>query len=86
MKIETSKGKTYDVDWIDSPITNPDALYMTMEDGRRLPKIAAEFDSLTEIKRHSDTQGDKTFVGYTKLREISANRTGKVLIVLGKEA
>lgn len=85
MTIKTSKGKTYDADWIDSPITNPDVLYLTMADGRRLPKIAAEFDGLTEIQRYSDTQGDKTFAGYTRLREISTDRTGKVLIALEKE-
>ncbi len=86
MKIETSKGKAYNVEWIDSPITNPKMLYLSMADNRRLPKIAAEFDGLTEIRRYSEEQGNKTFTGYSKLVEIGLSAaTGMLQIALMKE-
>lgn len=79
MKITTSKNKTYLVKWIDTPITNTRALAMQMTDTRRLPKIAAEFDGLTEIIRVDENQGNKTFTGFSRL--IGVKRIGDDVLI-----
>lgn len=84
MKIKTSKGKTYDVDWIDGPTITSGTVLLQMDDSRPLPEIAAEFDGLERIERYSDTQGDKTFEGYSELKSISRGREQKILIELMK--
>ena len=86
MKMETSKGKTYNVDWIDGPTITSGNVLVSLEDGRRLPKIAAELDGLDRIQRFSEEQGDKTFEGYSVLKAISRGADGKVLAELTKEA
>lgn len=84
MKIETSKGKTYEVDWIDGPTITSGTVLLQMDDSRPLPEIATEFDGLARIERYSDTQGDKTFEGYSELKSISRGREQKILIELMK--
>ena len=74
MEIKTSKNKAYTVKWIAPPIQNDKILIMQMTDVRRLPKIAAEFDGLTEIKQTDEHQGNKTFTGYSNL--VSIRRIG----------
>lgn len=84
MKIETSKGKTYEVDWIDGPTITSGTVLLQMDDSRPLPEIAADFDGLTRVERYSDTQGDKSFEGYSKLKSISRGREQKILVELMK--
>lgn len=86
MTIKTSKGQTYQVEWIDGPtITTGGVVMSLIGDDRRLPDIAVDFDGLTEIRRYSDTQGDKTFTGFTRLWSISARGGEAVMIELRKE-
>lgn len=86
MTIKTSKGHTCQVEWIDGPtITTGGVVLSLIGDSRRLPEIAAEFDGLTEIQRYSDTQGDKTFTGFTRLWSVSAYGDGAVMIELRRE-
>lgn len=86
MTIKTSKGQTYQVEWIDGPtITTGGVVLSLIEDNRRLPDIAADFDGLTEIQRYSETQGDKTFTGFTRLWSITLHQDGAVMIELRKE-
>lgn len=86
MTIRTSKGHTHQVDWIDGPtITTGSVVLSLIGDARRLPDIAADFDGLTEIQRYSDTEGDKTFTGFTRLWSIAHYQDGAVLIELQKE-
>lgn len=86
MTITTSKGQTHQVDWIDGPTITTGGLMLTLVgDTRRMPEIAADFDGLTEIQRHSDTQGDKTFTGFTSLWSITRYQDGGLLIEMRKE-
>lgn len=84
MKLTTSKNKTYNVEWIDVAAMSSGNVLLQMKDERRLPEIAAEFDGLEWMKRESDTQGDKTFEGFTKLIRIS-RMAGLVQLTLDKE-
>jgi len=38
-----------------------------MTDSRRLPVIASEFDELTQVDKFDETEGDKTFLGFSTL-------------------
>lgn len=84
MKLTTSKNKTYNVEWIDVAVMSSGHVLLQMKDERRLPEIAAEFDGLEWMKRESDTQGDKTFEGFTKLIRIS-RMAGLVQLTFDKE-
>lgn len=79
MTITTSKNKTYQVKWIDSPIQDAGMLALMMEDARPLLEIAAEFNGLTEIKRKDAHQGDKTFTGFDRL--IGIKRVGNDVMI-----
>lgn len=72
--LETSAGKRYDADFAWAP-TRDGACLIRLQDARRLPEIAAEFDGLTEIT-YTDTAAMRayTWTGYTRL--ISAARSG----------
>lgn len=85
MKLTTSKGKTYDVEWVDGPTTISGTVILCMHDARRLPEIAAEFDGLESLKRESEDQGNKTWTGFTALNRISRNADGYVQIALARE-
>lgn len=84
MRIETSKGKTYEADWIDESTISGN-VNLQIVDSRRLPEIAEDFDGLEYLKRTSETQGDKRYDGYKKLMRISAEVDGRVWIAVGKE-
>lgn len=79
MTIKTSKKKTYQVLWADTAPSNASVLSLQMADERPLPKIAAEFDGLTEIIRKDDTQGDKVFAGYARL--VGIKRIGSDVLI-----
>lgn len=85
MKLTTSSGKTYDVQWIDGPTITSGMVLLQMADDRRLPEIAAEFDGLEAMQRESDTQGNKAWQGYTVLQRIARVSPGVVLLALAKE-
>lgn len=78
MKLITSKGYTYDIDWIDTVATGE--LYMQMQNSQRLPEIADEFDGLEWLKREDDNQGDKLFEGYSVLTMIRRDAPGVVIL------
>lgn len=85
MKLTTSTGKTHEVQWIDGPTITSGMVMVQMADDRRLPEIAAEFDGLAALTRESETQGNKTWEGYTVLQRIARVSPGVVLIALAKE-
>lgn len=85
MKLTTSKGLTYDVEWIDGPTMISGAVILRMKDNRRLPEIAAEFDGLESMKRESETQGNKEWTGFSALQRISTTGDSFVQIALAKE-
>lgn len=82
MKLTTSKGYTYNVDWIDT--INTGTLYMQMMDERALSVIASEFEGLAWLKRESANQGDKLFEGYGNLTMVKQVEPGIVLLTFQK--
>ena len=78
MKLITSKGYTYDIDWIDTISTG--TLYMQMQCSQRLPEIADAFDGLEWLKREDENQGDKLFEGYSDLTMIRHDAPGIVIL------
>lgn len=84
MKLKTSRNKEYEVKWAGGPTINNGAVFLEMEDERRLPEIAAEFDGLDWLERISEDQGDKRFEGFSRLVGINETKGG-VTIELAKE-
>lgn len=84
MKLTTSKGKTFDVNWIDGPTITSGDVVLQMTDSRKLSRIASDFEGLESLKRESETQGNKEWNGYTVLQSISRRLDGTVLISLNK--
>ena len=86
MKLKTSKGKTYEVDWIDVASLTSGQLFAQLRDERPLHEIAEEFDGLEWLERESDTQGDKKFEGFNRLIGLSRTAVnGAVQLILCKE-
>lgn len=83
MTITTSRGQTFDVFWCWAP-TADGSLMLSLQDERRLPEIAADFDGLASIRRTSEEEGDAVYQGYDDLRGISRGSSGDVIITLGK--
>lgn len=69
MKIKSSKGTTYDAEWIGGPTEILRVVHCEMNDPRPIGVIAAEFEGaeLTEIKRDGT---EKPYVGYTEVASI----------------
>ena len=85
MKLITSKGHEYNVDFVDTT-SSPDNVVLRLPDTRSLPVIAEEFEGLEWLRRESQYQGNKEYTGYNELVGISRNQTsGAVLLVLAKE-
>lgn len=84
MKLITSKGNEYTVDWIDGATVISNEVILQMNDARNLSVIAGEFEGLEWLKRESELQGDKEFHGFTKLNRIYRLSNGKVQIALSK--
>lgn len=81
MKLTTSKGHAYEVDWIDEISTG--GVFMQMADDRALSSIASEFEGLEWMKREDANQGDKLFEGYSTLDSIK--RVDKGIVILSFE-
>lgn len=85
MRMKTSNGSEYDVAFVDGPSIVSGRVILEMDDPRRLPEIAAEFDGIARLERTDENQGDKTWEGYTELASITRQPGGTVLIQLAKE-
>ena len=83
MKLTTSKGHEYTVDWIDT-VANDAEVFLQMAEERKLSDIAPEFDGLDWLKREDANQGDKLFEGYSLLRSIKRVEPGIVILSLEK--
>jgi len=87
MVLKTSKGKTYEVDWIDVASLTSGNLFAQLRDDRPLFEIAEEFDGLEWLERESDTQGNERFEGYNCLVSLSRTAaTGAVQLSMCKGA
>ena len=69
MKIKSSKGIEYDVEWIGGPTEILHEIYCELDDTRPIGVIAAEFEGaeLTRIERDGM---EKPYSGYTELASI----------------
>lgn len=86
MTLKTSKGKTYNVDWVDVASLTSGQLFAQLRDERPLHEIAEEFDGLEWLERESDTQGNKKFEGFNRLISLSRMAVnGAVQLTLCKE-
>lgn len=79
MKLTTSKGNEYAVDWIDTVANNAE-VFMQMADDRTFSAIVPEFDGLEWMKREDAHQGDKLFEGYSLLKSIKRIEPGIVIL------
>ena len=82
MLLKTSKGYTYEVDWIDTVSTG--RLHLQMPSNDSMSQIAAEFECLEWLKRESENQGDKLFEGYSNLTMVKQVEPGIVLLTFQK--
>lgn len=86
MQIKTSKGNEYEVIWAGKSLSTPDQCIVQMQDDRRLPEIAAEFDGLETMEASGmPGQADQKLLGYTSLVNIARQGNGAVLIVIRRE-
>lgn len=70
MTVTTSKGKTFDVDWMWGPVGYSEDLMLQYTDGRPIWEIASDFAGCDHFHRESDTEGDMDFDGYTLLKAV----------------
>lgn len=82
MKLTTSNGYEYKIDWIDTVSTGD--LFMQMQDDRALSVIASEFEGLEWLRREDANQGDKLFEGYSVLTMVKQAEPGIVLLTFQK--
>lgn len=90
MKIETSKGKTFNIECICSPLRDGSKAIIEMEDERPLAEIAADFDGLESIKKTVSGRNDKAvyemYEGFSRLVGIQRDMaSGSVRLTLAKE-
>lgn len=89
MKIETSKGKTFDIEFICSPFRDGSKAIIELEDARPLAEIAADFDGLKSIKKTGSGRDDKAvyemYEGFSQLVGIQRDMAaGSVRLTLAK--
>lgn len=84
MQLKTSKGKEYEIEWVDN-LPNG-GVFLQMLDSRPLAMIAEEFDGLSWLERFDEDQGDKRFEGYNTLALVKRETGGAVLLKIDKEA
>lgn len=75
MNITTSKGKTFDINFIHVPLRDGNRVMIDLADSRTLAKIAADFDGLTTITKTDDIRPNvtETYEGFTRLVAIQRN-------------
>ena len=71
MTVTTSRGKTFDVEWMWGPVSSTGQLMIQLRDARALSKIAKDFEGCETFHRASELEGDMDFDGYTRLAGIS---------------
>lgn len=90
MKIETSKGKNFNIEFICSPLRDGSKAIIEMEDARPLAEIAADFDGLESIKKEDQRRGKgvyEVYEGFSWLIAIQRDSSsGSVRLTLEKPA
>ena len=82
MTVTTSKGKTFDIDWMWGPAGAHGDLMLEYADTRPMAEIAADFEGVDHFHRESETEGDRDWDGYTHLRSVVRSGRGKVQLTL----
>lgn len=59
MTVTTSRGTTYEPEWIDGPTITSGQVLMRLATDRPLGELAAELDGLAWIRREDEQQGNK---------------------------
>lgn len=85
MTVTTSKGRTFEINWMWGPVGENDDLMLEYEDERAMAEIAADFEGCESFRRESRTEGDREWTGYTRLRSIVRSGRGKVQLTLCRE-
>ena len=70
MTVTTSKGRTFEAEWIDGPVGENGAVILQLRDARALSEIARDFEGCERVHRASESQGDADYDGYTQLVSI----------------
>lgn len=75
MQITTSKGKTFNIQFIGALLRSGNRLMIELEDARALSEIAADFDSVDTITKTDEIRpNEKTvYEGFTKLFSVQRN-------------
>ena len=87
MQITTSKGKTFDIQFIGSPLRNSNKLMIELEDERLISEISADFEGLSTIEMTENNLPNVKHIyeGFTKLAGIQENEeTGTYRLTLKK--
>lgn len=85
MRIQTDRGKTFEVKWCFQLSRNPNALNIEYRDERPFAEIAADFDGVNTITKVDDTkpEKEKPYTGFTKLTGINRlDKKGTVRLTL----
>lgn len=71
MKVTTSKGQTFEINWMWGPTGLYGYLMLQYSDTRSLPEIAQDFNECEHFHRESSEEGDMDWDGYTVLKSIA---------------
>lgn len=86
MKLETNKGKTFDIKVICTSLRSPNKVLIELEDARQLADIAADFDGLDMIQTYETEGVYQVYKGFNQLVGIQrSTEAGTVRLTLGKE-
>lgn len=87
MKLTTSKGKTFDINYIWPTMRNGEKLMIELEDDRPMTQIADDFDGI-EVFEKTDKKKPgvkEVFTGFTRLVNMSReNYEGVIRLTLEK--
>lgn len=70
MKLTTSNGKTFTIDWMWGPVSPYADLMLQYHDDRELSDVASDFENIEHFHRESEDEGDMDWYGYTALKAI----------------
>lgn len=87
MQIITSRGQTFNIQFIGALLRNGNRLMIELKDERPIWEIAEDFDGLSMITKTDDLKPGvkEVFEGFTQLVGIQRNKgNGNVLLTLEK--
>lgn len=88
MKIETSKGKIFDIRAICPALRNNNAVLIEVCDDRPLALIAVDFDGLESFRKYDENiKGvSETYTGYSRIINMRRNEeAGTVRLMLERD-